>query len=221
MAGHQRGQISKDPGKVGSAEPYVDKELGVFTINRLCSLCLENRTKVNLPTISCYSAIWTIVTCVAKFWIVSGDRNLANDHNLFFNLLRYGNLFGDRSIVGEVTMASISKKGKVILTLTIKLTSNGYKNSDGKEFAGIYTLQKVYVTGMQGIMIAIERDGSCHLISVDYGRLSILHSIDSIVPSKVDSKSQRIVMSVTTTGTRGEFIVGGFGWTKLINVKLK
>ena len=69
--------------------------------------------------------------------------------------------------------------------------------------------------------MAIERDGCCHMISVCYGHLSVLQSIDSIVPSKVDNKSQRILMSVTTTAARGEFIVGGWGWTRLITVKYK
>ena len=71
--------------------------------------------------------------------------------------------------------------------------------------------------------MAIERDGCCHLISVMYGMTSKLQSIDSIVPSEVanDYKQYRIVMSVTATGTIGEFIAGGENWIKRISVKLK
>ena len=183
---------------------YVDKELGVCTIEN-DTLSLESGTEVNLRKEAYYYSNWTVVTCVAKSWIVSGDRN----H------------FGDCNLVRDVTMATISKRGKVISRFKIKQTSNGHKNRDCKKYGGIYSLRKVYVTGMRGIMMAIERDGCCHLISVDYGRLSVLQSIGSIVPSKVDNKSQRIVMSVTATGTRGEFIVGGWGWTRLITVKYK
>ena len=137
------------------------------------------------------------MTCIAKCWIVSGDHK------------------------DEAVIESMSKKEDTRSTLKLNLTSNGFKHWDGREYGGIYALRKVYVTGMRGIMMAIERDGYCHLISVDFGRLSVLQSIDSIVPSKVDNKSQRIVMSVTATGARGEFIVGGDNWTRLITVKYK
>ena len=183
---------------------YVDKALGWCTVEN-DTLSLESGTDANLRKKAYYYANWTIVTCVAKCWIFSGDRN----H------------FADRNLVRDVTMASINKRGKFISRLKIKQTSNGYKNIYRKKYGGIYSLQKVYNTGMQGIMMAIERDGCCLLISVDFGRLSVLQSIDSIVPSKVDKKSQRIVIGVTTTAARGEFIVGGWGWTRLITVKYK
>ena len=65
--------------------------------------------------------------------------------------------------------------------------------------------------------MAIERDSCCHLISVNYGGLSVLQSIDSIVPlDVVKHKHDRIVMSVTATAKRGQFIFGGYNWTKLI-----
>ena len=138
------------------------------------------------------------MTCVAKCWIVSGDHK------------------------DKASMASICKKGIVRSTLKVKLTSNGYKNRDDGKYGGIYALRKVYVTGMQGIMMAIERDGCCRLISVDYGRLTVLQSINSIVPlDMVRNKRHRIVMSVTATGTRGEFIIAGYNWTRMITVKYK
>ena len=136
--------------------------------------------------------------CVAKCWNVSGDRK-------------------DRA-----RMASISKKGEVKSMLKLRLTSSGYKNRHYMEYAGIYALQKVYVTGMKGIMMAIEHGGCCHLISVDYGRLSILQSIDSIVPlDMVKKEYELMVLSVTATAKRGQFIFGGYKWTRLITVKYK
>ena len=105
---------------------YVDIELGVCTVKN-DTLYLESGTVVNLRNEAYYYENWTIVTCVAKCWIVSGDRN----H------------FGDCNIVHDVTMARISKRGKVISRLKIKQTYNGYKDIFGKKYGGIYALQKV------------------------------------------------------------------------------
>ena len=173
---------------------YVDKILGMAIVDTVGTLYLDNEVEVDLKKVNT-EAKWTLVTCVAKCWIVSGDHK---------------------------DQASIYKKGIVKSTLRLKLTSNGYKNSGGRVYAGIYSLQKVYVTGMRGIMMAIERGGCCHLISVDYGRLSVLQSIDSIVPlCVVKYKRYRIVMSVTATSKRGQFIFGGFKWTRMITEKYK
>ena len=176
---------------------FVDKILGMAIVDRTGTLYLDNEVEVDLKKVKT-EAKWTIVTCIAKCWIVSGDHD-------------------DQAI-----MASISKKGDIRSTLKLKLTSNGYMDMDGLKYAGIYALWKVYATGMRGIMMAIERDSCCHLISVDYGRLTVLQSIDSIVPlDVVEDKFKRIVMSVTSTAKRGQFIFGGFEWTRLIIVKYK
>ena len=180
---------------------FVDKILGMAIVDTVGTLYLDNEVEVDLTKVNT-EAKWTIVTCLAKSWIVSGDLYLDYD--------------------GLAIVSSISEKGDVKSTLKLKLTSNGYQNRDGiVRFAGIYALRKVYVTGMRGIMMAIERDGCCHLISVDYGRLSVLQSIDSIVPSVVKYESFRLVTSVTATAKRGQFIFGGYNWTKLITVKYK
>ena len=169
---------------------FVDRGLGLAIVNENGTLSLDNKTKVDLQTKCNPSAKWTIVTCVAKCWIVSGDCYLD----------------------GHAIMASISKKGSIKSTQKIKLTSNGYKGISGSEYGGIYALRKVYASGMRGIMMAIERDGCCHLISVDFGRLTVLQSIDSIVDiDMVLYESENIVHSVTAARTKGEFIVGGCG----------
>ena len=93
------------------------------------------------------------MTCITQYWIVSGDIDSE----------------------GQAVMASIGKKGDIKSTLRLKLTSNGYKNEYlGLEFGGIYSVHQAYVRGRRGIMMAIERDGCCHLISVAYGRMSRL-----------------------------------------------
>ena len=100
------------------------------------------------------------MTCIAKCYIACGDLNLDLDC--------------------YAILAGISKQGDIKSTLKLKLTSSDHKNG-GREFTGIYSLQNAFFRGRRGIMLAIERDGCCHLISVVYGRMSKLQSIDSIV----------------------------------------
>ena len=182
---------------------YVDGRLGLATlISRKYVLSLPSGTKVDLKSKVDAKATCTIVSCIAKWWIVCGYRDLDSD--------------------GRAIMASVNDKGDVRSTLALKLTSNGYVNNRGLKFAGIYSLHNVFTRGRRGIMLAIERDGCCHLISVVYGRMSKLQSIASIANvNAVNDERRRIVDCVTATGTRGEFIAGGFGWARLISVKLK
>ena len=176
---------------------YVDKELGLATLNLDHTLSLPCLIVVDLKAKIDSEAKWNIVTYIATYRIVCGDRD----------------------IDGQAIMASISRHGVVISTLRFKLTSNGYKID---MFAGIYSLHQAYTRGRRGIMLAIERDGCCHLISVANGRMSKLQSIASIVNvDRNENKSEWIVTSVTATGSEGEFIVGGYGWTKRISLKLK
>ena len=179
---------------------YMDGRLGLATFNKDYILSLESGTKVDLRQKFDSKVKWTIMTCVSKYWIVSGD--CVN--------------------TGQAIIASINKQGNVRSKLKFKLTSNGFNLGYGKNFAGIYSLQNVFTTGRRGIFLAIERDGCCHLISVHYGRLYKLKFIDSIVNlDVVKGEANRIVHCVTATGTKGEFIVGGYGWTRLVSVKLK
>ena len=176
---------------------YVDSLLGIATVNVDLTLSLDGGTEVDLRQKVESQAEWTIVTCIAKCWIVSGDLD------------------------GMAIIAAITNKGNIISTLKLKLTSNGFEHREGNKYAGIFVLRRAFVRGRRGIMLAIERDGCCHLISVAYGRLSKLQSIHSILPSVVEYGSERIVMSVTDTHTEGEFMVGGRRWTKWISLKLK
>ena len=175
----------------------VDGLLGLATVNVDLSLSLDGGTEVDLRQKVESQAEWTIVTCIAKCWIVSGDLD------------------------GQAIIASITNKGNIRSTLKLTLTSNGFEHREGNKYAGIFVLRRAYVRGRRGIMLAIERDGCCHLISVAYGRMSKLQSTDSIVSSVVEYGSERHVMSVTDTHTEGEFMVGGRRWTKRISLKLK
>ena len=168
---------------------YLDEVLSLATLNKDYTLSLASGSEVDLKAKVDSKAVWTIVTCIAKYWIVSGDL----DHS------------------SQAIMTSISKQGKIRSKLKLKLTSNGHENSeDGNIYAGIFTLRETYIRGMRGIMLAIERDGCCHLISVMYGRMAKLQSIDSIVNVGVIVDIWGcVVLSVTATRIAGEFIAGG------------
>ena len=177
---------------------YVDGRLGLATLNKDHTLSLPSLSDVDLSVNVDSEAKWTLVTCIVRHWIVSGDRD------------------------GQAIIGSVSKQGDVISMLKLKLTANGFKNFNGIMFTGIYSLHQAYVRGRRGIILAIERDGCCHLISVGGGRLSKLQSIDSIVPlNVVKYKSFRVVTSLTYTDTKGKFVAGGWNWTKRISLKLK
>ena len=176
---------------------YVDEQIGLTTLNTNDSLSLPSGAEVDIKAKVDSEAAWTIVNYIAKCWLVSGDHE------------------------GQAIMASINKQGSIRSTLRFMLTSNGWVNK-GRQFAGIYNIHQAYVRGRRGIILAIQRDGCCHLISVVYGRMSKLQSIYSIVNvDEVEDKSLRIVASVVATDNKGEFIAGGVNWTKRICLKLK
>ena len=131
------------------------------------------------------------MTCIAEYWIVSGDLD------------------------GQATMANISNKGDIKSTLKLTLTSNEQKPFKSRS-PGILTLRKAFIRGMRDIVLAIKREGCCHLISVEHGRMSKLKSIDSIVSPAIVNKLERVVMSVNATHTEGEFIFVGHNWTVCI-----
>ena len=193
------GKYSKTRVKSGVNHFYADRRLGLATVNMNGTLSLPAGAEVDLRKKVDSKAEWTIVTCIAKSWVVSGHLDLD----------------------GHAIMARISKQGNVRSTLKLKLTSNGYMDYDSMEYGGIFTLHQAYVRGRRGIMLAIERDGCCHIISVAHGRLSKLQSTDSLVNVDVnEDEKQRIVTSVTATDIEGEFIAGGIRWTKRITLKL-
>ena len=194
----------------------IDKEQGLATLNMNHTLSLPSGAEVDLREKMAIKVEWTIVACIAKYWIVCGDRE-------------------SQSIV-----ASISKQGYVTSMLKVKLTANGYRKEiirdeeysyDGAEdsdsqhkmkeyvieyermkYAGIHTLHQVFARGRKGITMAIERDGFCHLICLTYGRMSKLQSLDlfeSHVFDREEGRKNHCVTSVTATGTKGEFIIGG------------
>ena len=180
---------------------YVDEILGLATLSKGHTLSLPSGAAVDLSTKGGIDLSWRIVACIANCWLVCGDRD----------------------IDGQVLVASISQNGDVRSTLKLKSAASGYMHRPrGAELAGIYSMHRVCYRGSQGVMLAIERGGCCHLLAVVDRRLSKLQSIDSIVNADVvKDRRCRVVVSVTATGTKGGFIVAGVNWTKLVILKLK
>ena len=154
------GKYCKTPVRWNVKIFYVDRRLGLATVNTNNSLYLSTGTNVDLGQKVEYYATWTIVTSIAKYWIVSGDLH------------------------SQAVIACINKKGEVRSKIELKKTSNGYVNREGREYenhdssidseqneyasidsedndyAGIYSLHEAYVGGRRGIMMAIERDAA-------------------------------------------------------------
>ena len=116
---------------------YVEKRLGLATLNMDSSLSLPGEAVVKLKAKIDSLATWTIVSYISKSWI------------------------GCAILDSQSFMVSISEKGQVRSILKHKLTSNGYVNDiDDLEFTGIFTLHQAYAGGRLGIMLAIERDAA-------------------------------------------------------------
>ena len=196
------GKYSKTLVKTNVENFYVDKGLGLATLNLDRTLSLPSLTEVDLKAKVDSKAKWTVLTCIAKCWIGCGELDLSGD--------------------GRAILASISQLGDIRSTFKLKLTSNGFKGSFGNMFASIYSIHKAYERGRRGILLAFEPDGCCHLISVAYGRMSKLQTIDLIVNKDVvELKQYHVVNCVTASERKGESIVGGRNWSKRINIKLK
>ena len=104
--------------------------------------------------------------------------------------------------------------------LVIKMTSNGY----GASHATMYSMRTVYATRHQAVILALERDGCCHLVSVARrGSLTLLMTVDGIVPSSADASDlgRHHIASVSNTDEKGVIIVGGKNWIKKLTFMLK
>ena len=107
---------------------YVDRELGLTTVNVDGTLSLESGVELDLRQRIYSRTIFTIVTYIAKYWIISADIDCD----------------------GKAIMASISKQGKIKSTLKLKLTCNGYINDKhGTEYSGIFSLHQAYIRWQQ------------------------------------------------------------------------
>lgn len=74
------------------------------------------------------------------------------------------------------------------------------------------------------VMLAIEREGACHIVSMaNHGGLCLMRSIASVFDSGfvTEPQTERIVMSASCTDREGELIVAGWKFVRKICLKLK
>ena len=98
------GKYCKTPVKSRVNDFYVDRDIGLCTVSWNGVLTLNSGTEVLLNQKVELDTNWTIVTCIVKCWIVSGQSD------------------------GHAIIASISNKGCFVSTAKLKLSSNGYKS---------------------------------------------------------------------------------------------
>ena len=121
---------------------------------------------------------------------------------------------------GEARISSINAGGKVTGSLTISLTS--FKSPDT---AMIYCIKDIAVSRRRAAMLAVEREGCSHLISMTArGRLMLLASLPNVIDRNKDpnddKQKYKVVFAVSEFSKYGDVLLGGFGWLKKISIKM-
>ena len=126
---------------------------------------------------------------------------------------------GDKE--GYAVLATLSTKGLVQSSLTIKLTHNGSRPA---EYPTLKYLRIAAERRYCSLILAFGIDSCCHLISMRRsGQLILVQSIASILDTNVhaDYNSEKITLSVTDTGIEGQFIMTGYKQINMISLKFK
>ena len=141
-------------------------------------------------------AEWTNLDRVAKHWIATGN---VNDTAIF---------------------ASVGLRGYLKSSLNIRLTSNSYET---KKPPHIYCIRTAFERRGKAVILAIERDGICHLIGMtSRGKLSIIERLSNITDGQnYPHPNYKVILSEVQSGREGEFILGGYCWIKKLTLKLK
>lgn len=95
---------------------------------------------------------WTIIIKACKSWILCGEYE------------------------GKATIVSVNFKAALCSELYLKMTCNGFKGKPN-----MLCLKTAITREKKAIVLATERDGWCHLISISYGTLDAAseHSMHS------------------------------------------
>ena len=136
---------------------------------------------------------WSTVIKAADRWLVCGDKTDMTS-----------------------TIASLDDRGVVISTVSIR--TNAVSGQ-----AWIKYLKTAIVRHDRAIILAIDVDACCHLISMTAsGRLHMLDSMPSIRRPDVQypGDAHKQIASMTETDTEGQYIVAGYMWIKKLTVRL-
>ena len=144
---------------------------------------------------------WTIVTKAARYWLVSGNQ------------------IGDKVVV----LVCLSRSGKAKHHIDIQATC--HKNEPVISHEYMYSLKVVYERSDRAVILAIERDGICHLISISqHGRFEYLQRLCDIVNTDMTFSAARfsvITAACSAEDKEGEIFIAGYRWIRKINFLLK
>ena len=172
-------------------EDFFVATIGVGMIGKDGNLTLPKGKVVDLEPILNKSKP-SIVIKLAKHWIVSGDLD------------------------GQAIIASFSGTGKLCSRVTIDMTSR-----ISRDTAMMYCLQTVAVDRGRAVVLAVEREGCSHLLSMTCrGRLYVVFTLPCLIDDSNTYDSSNVVFSVSNCLQNGEILVGGYGWLKMITIKI-
>ena len=117
---------------------------------------------------------------------------------------------------GQAIIASINDKTTFRRSLTIN-TQAFYRN--------MHSLHTVIDRRSASVMLACERDGFSHLLSVDSrGVILLIQSLNTMIPATPeysDKKFYALIQSVCRCQRGGDIIVAGVKWMKLVSIRIK
>ena len=172
-------------------EDFFAAANGLGMIGKDGKLTLPEGKVIDLETVM-NKSMPSIVIKLANHWIVSGDLD------------------------GQAIIASFSDSGKLCSRATIDMTS-----SKSRDTAMMYSLQTVVVERRSAVMLAVEREGCCHLLSMTCrGRLYVVFTLPSLLNDTNPSNTYKVVFLVTNFFQNGKTLLGGSLWLKMMSVKI-
>ena len=172
-------------------EDFFAASKGVGMIDKDGRLQLPNGKVVEVEFILKESKPLILIK-LSNHWIVSGDLD------------------------GQAIIASFSDTGKLSSRVTIDMTS-----SKSRDTAMMYCLQTVVVDRRRALALAVEREGCSHLLSMTCrGRLYVVYTLPCLLNESNKSDTYKMIFSVSICSQKGQILVGGFGWLKIIKIKI-
>ena len=184
---------------------HIDSQVEDFHVTRKVMSILYKNGELKLSrsimvesTIMPTDVKWSAVVGTSNRWIVAGDKK------------------------GHVELATLSTKGLVKSSLTIKLNHNGYKS---EEYATMHSIKVAVERRHSCPIVAFGTDSCCHLISmIRSGQMILVQSIASISDANVSYDHDyfnKTAFSVTDTGIEGGFIMTGYTQINMICLKFR
>ena len=134
----------------------------------------------------------SILIKLANHWIVSGDLD------------------------GQAIIASFSDTGKLSSRVAIDMTSR-----KSRDTAMMFCLKTVVVDRGRAVMLAVEREGCCRLLSMTCrGRLYVVFKLPCLLDVSNTNDTYKVIFSLSTCFQNGDILVGGYGCMKMIKIKI-